>query len=65
MILTREKRVEALILMNTYGFTYTELDKMKPAELDMWIEASYILQESFLQNQTEEMADSCCGKCSE
>lgn len=71
MILTTENRVKCLMLMEVYGFTYDNLNKMKPAELDDWIDAhnAYVdLKELFEQEQEQgcesEYVCDCNGNCS-
>ena len=72
MILTNEKRKECLILMNTWGFTYTELNAMKPGELDNWIDSHNSLMEEMhgdMEEPKEEPKEEpqCCseGNCDE
>ena len=68
MIHTLEKRIECLILMEMYGFTYTELSNMRPCERDYMIEAHNALMEYKaaaykMEEQTEEHTCDCDGEC--
>ena len=72
MILTTQYRVYCLLLMETYGFTYSELSKMKPAELEDWFDAHnalYDLKMSEMYDEEDESEEphqcDCGGSCLE
>lgn len=54
MIHTRDNRILCLVLMQQYGFTYSELDKMNEAERNNWIDAHEELQNILNQMSDQE-----------